>query len=81
MSSQDYRSGFLDEETLEHPLLEVAYEDPIVRITATYPATDGGCPETVEVQISDWRGLLPNVFTETVIDALARVPQNARATK
>jgi len=55
------------------------YEDPMVRITATYPATDGTCPESIEVQIRDENpgGGQPELVVE-IIEALARVPRIAR---
>ena len=53
-----------------------AYENPAVQIVAEYPATDGYCPERIEVQIRDAFG--DGAFVTEIIAALARVPRVAR---
>lgn len=49
------------------------YQKPKLRISATFPATDGACPEQVEVEFSDTANVTGPLITE-VIGALAQVP-------
>lgn len=50
------------------------FPQPALRITANYPATDGSCPEHIEVELNDPTSLSSALITD-VIDALASVPR------
>ncbi len=56
--------------------LPAAYTPPMLRVSATYSATDGSCPEHIEVEINYPADHGPHFDTDarTIVAALASVP-------
>lgn len=54
-------------------MTQSTYTPAALRIAATYPATDGSCPEQVEVEFGPDTPVSPELV-ERLIGALAQVP-------
>lgn len=50
----------------------VAYRQPQLRICATFAATDGSCPESIDIEFGDDVAITGQMLTE-VVEALAAV--------
>lgn len=74
-----------DQETTA--LAQVAsYPQPRIRVSANYPATDGSCPEHLEVEIFDTEGFRIDQLIAEAVRCLAavttsRYPAGQDATK
>lgn len=51
-------------------------KDPTLRICASYPATDGYCPESIEIEVRE--SAVDRSFIPDMIAALAMVPGMSR---
>lgn len=57
----------------EPTTLPIAYQQPALRVTATYQTPAGGCPESVDIEVHDGPEITSD-FIREVVHALATMP-------